>query len=171
MLSTSTRATLKMDDTATASPGSMVSMFQTNSVAAKALLESAWYVRAGACLEPHLPAQYPPAFPLQDREDAPSAQREGLNMCAPALLEAVGSRAGLIAPEPAAAFLAADAGFSTTANILTAVGGNSSDIQDQPAWNAQQEEKIRQRIAKEKWDRERARVPVPERSVNMFEEE
>lgn len=48
ILSTSNQATLKMDDAATAAAGNSVSMWQTNATATKAVLESAWYARAGS---------------------------------------------------------------------------------------------------------------------------
>ncbi len=48
ILSTSNQASLKMDDAATATAGNTVSMWQTNATATKAVLESAWYARAGS---------------------------------------------------------------------------------------------------------------------------
>ena len=48
ILSTSNQASLKMDDAADAAAGNTVSMWQTNATATKAVLESAWYARAGS---------------------------------------------------------------------------------------------------------------------------
>lgn len=48
VLSTSNQAALKMDDAATAAAGNTVSMWQANATATKAVLESAWYARAGS---------------------------------------------------------------------------------------------------------------------------
>ena len=48
VLTASRQAALKMDDAATATPGTMVSMFRTNATAMKALLESSWYARSGS---------------------------------------------------------------------------------------------------------------------------
>ena len=48
ILTTSTSASLKMDDDPDMSAANSVSMFQTDSVATKALRESAWYARPGS---------------------------------------------------------------------------------------------------------------------------
>lgn len=48
ILSTSNEAALKMDDAATAAAGNLVSLWQANATATKAVLESAWYARAGS---------------------------------------------------------------------------------------------------------------------------